>query len=80
LSFSIHLHSDIEDGIAEFISENKCDLLVMFTHNPGFLEKLFGRSSAREMVFETWIPPLLTFNKELIRGTKKNLHARYQLD
>lgn len=79
LSFSIQLHNDIEDGIAEFISENKCDLLVMFTHNPGFLEKLFGRSSAREMVFETWVP-LLTFNKELIKGPKKNLTARYQFD
>lgn len=79
LSFSIRLHSDVEDGIAEFISENKCDLLVMFTHNPGFLEKLFGRSSTREMVFETWIP-LLTFNKELIKGTKKNLQTRYQFD
>jgi hypothetical protein len=51
ISISFSLHDDMEEGIAEFVSQNQADLLVMFTHHVSFFEKLFAKSSKRELAF-----------------------------
>ena len=79
ITVSFSLHSDIEDGIAEFISQNQGDLLVMFTHNVSFFEKLFAKSYTRELAFQTRLP-LLTFKKQLAVDRKKGVKTDYALD
>jgi len=70
---SVHIfpHKIIEGGIEEFITVTKGDILVMFTHNPTFFEKLLGKSATREMTFQTKIP-ILTFKKLLKLENKRN--------
>lgn len=63
LTVSVVVNDNVEEAIDSFIASVKGDLLVMFTHNPSFLEKLFGKSITREMAFHNWIP-LLTFKKK----------------
>ena len=65
ISFSVYLQPNIENGILEFLSTNPCDLLVMFTQHSGFFDKLFQKSSTREIAFHA-NTPLFSFNKNLI--------------
>lgn len=50
----------IEGAIDQYIGVSKADLLVMFTHNLTFYEKLFDRSLTRRMAFQSSVP-LLAF-------------------
>lgn len=63
-SISYHeVQSDsIDKAISTFLVEAKADMLVMFTHELGFYEKLFGKSVTRTMAFQTRVP-LLVFNR-----------------
>lgn len=47
------------NGIEEFISSKKPDLLVMFSHKHTFLENVLGRANTSEMAFQTRIPLLV---------------------
>jgi nucleotide-binding universal stress UspA family protein len=51
---------DVDDAIEQYVIINKPDLLVMFTHDPTFYEKLFDRSFTRRMAFHSKVP-LLAF-------------------
>ena len=62
ITFHILLNDDIAEGIDEYLAETKADMLVMFTHNLSFFERLFGKSVTRKMAFQSWIP-LLTMKK-----------------
>lgn len=53
---------DVGKAIAGFIDEINADMLVMFTHELDFYEKLFGRSVTRTMAFQSRVP-LLVFNR-----------------
>lgn len=53
---------DVGKAIAEFIDTVKADMLVMFTHERDFYEKLLGRSVTRTMAFQSRVP-LLVFNR-----------------
>lgn len=53
---------DIEKEIGNFIKKTGADLLVMFTEEHTFLQKLFGESVTRTMAFESRVP-LLAFNR-----------------
>ncbi len=59
---SIHVHiansGNIEEAIDEHIARIQADLLVTFTHDLNFFEKLFGKSITREMAFHSRIPLL----------------------
>lgn len=52
--------NDVDDAIEQYVIVNKPDLLVMFTHDPTFYEKLFDRSFTRRMAFHSKVP-LLAF-------------------
>lgn len=62
LSIKVSFNDDIEEAIGEYIDDVKADMLVMFTHQLTFFEKLFNESYTRRMAFQTWIP-LLTIKK-----------------
>lgn len=50
----------IDDAINHYITINKADLLIMFTHNHTFYDKLLDRSYTRRMAFQSKVP-LLAF-------------------
>ncbi len=53
---------DVDQAIGQFIKKTGADMLVMFTHQRSFFEKLLGQSVTRSMAFQTRIP-LLAFNR-----------------
>ncbi len=63
-SISYHqVYSDnIDKAIASFLEHAKADILVMFTHELDFYDKLFGKSVTRSVAFQTHVP-LLVFNR-----------------
>ncbi len=62
ITFQVSINDEITEGIDEYIAAIKADMLVMFTHNLTFFEKLFGKSVTRQMSFQSFIP-LLTMKK-----------------
>lgn len=63
---------NIDQSIEDYVTEMKADLLTTFTHDHNFYDKLFDRSIARKMAFQSKVP-LLAF-KQGVRsaGTKKS--------
>ncbi|REJ83576.1 MAG: hypothetical protein DWQ44_03190 [Bacteroidetes bacterium] len=62
--FHISKNSKVVDGIDAYMELINADLLAMFTHELTFLEKLFGKSLTRQMVFHSKTP-MLTFIREV---------------
>lgn len=62
ISYHVVKSDNMQEAINTFIASKHADLLAMFTHKPDFYEKLFNKSMARKMAFQSDIP-LLTFNK-----------------
>jgi nucleotide-binding universal stress UspA family protein len=52
----------VDEAIARFMNEMKADMLVMFTHQRSFFDKLLGKSVTRSMAFQSRVP-LLAFNR-----------------
>ena len=57
--FHLVKDGDVNHGIRSYLEKNTTDLLVMVTHEHGFLDRLFGRSHTRAMVYDTHIPLLV---------------------
>lgn len=55
--------ASIDEAINHYVMINKADLLIMFTRNPTFYDKLFDRSCTRRMAFQSKVP-LLAFKGE----------------
>jgi nucleotide-binding universal stress UspA family protein len=62
LAFTVVRAKDIVSGLHERITTLRPDVLAMFTHRPGFLEKAMGKSVTREMISEAKLP-VLSFNR-----------------
>jgi nucleotide-binding universal stress UspA family protein len=62
ITFTVSLHDDAAEGINQYVIKHKTDILVMFTNELTFFEKLFGQSVTREVAFLSNVP-LLTFKK-----------------
>ena len=62
ITFHVAINDQILEEIDEYTADIKADMLVMFTHDLTFFEKLFGKSVTRQMAFHIWIP-LLTIKK-----------------
>lgn len=52
----------IEGAIDQYLNVSKADLLMMFTHDLTFFDKLFDRSHTRKMAFHSSVP-LLAFKQ-----------------
>ncbi len=57
--FSMVKDVSVIQGIQAFARQQGSDLLVMVAHKHGLLERLFGKSSTREMAHETNLPLLV---------------------
>lgn len=62
ISLHVASNDNISDAVDGFVTEQKADLLALFTHQLDFYEKLFGRSVTRQLAFHARVP-MLTFNK-----------------
>jgi len=58
MTFQIAINDDTTEGINDYIADIKADILVMFTRERTFFEKIFGKSVTREMAFHSWVPIL----------------------
>jgi nucleotide-binding universal stress UspA family protein len=58
LSLKVVLSDDITAAINNYVTEQRADLLVMFTHELGLFEKIFGKGQTRKMAFHTEVPLL----------------------
>lgn len=62
IEFHSSTNENISEGIENFIAKINADMLVMFTHELSFYEKIAGKSVTREVALGTKIP-MLIFNK-----------------
>lgn len=67
ISFHQLQSDDVAKAIENFIGENKADILVMYTHELDFLERVMDMSVTRKMAFHTKVP-LLVFNRSTVQG------------
>lgn len=67
LAFTVVQATDIVTGLHERIAALRPDVLAMFTHRLGFLEKAMGKSVTREMISEARLP-VLSFNRTKSRS------------
>jgi len=56
--YNILKADDFSDGISQYISENKINLLIFFPHHHNLMEKLFFKTHTAELVDEINIPML----------------------
>ncbi|HYF31845.1 MAG TPA: universal stress protein [Chitinophagaceae bacterium] len=61
--FHIIKDSEVKHGIELYLEQNRTDMLVMITHEHGFLSRLFGRSHTKAMVYDTHVPLLVLKDK-----------------
>lgn len=66
ISHEFHLvtDSEVKHGIETYLEENPSDLLVMVTHEHSFLDRLFGKSHTKAMVYDTHLPLLVLRDKQ----------------
>jgi nucleotide-binding universal stress UspA family protein len=62
--FHIVTDSAVKHGIESYLQEHRTDLLVMVTHGHSFLERLFGKSHTKAMVYDTHVPLLVLRDKK----------------
>lgn len=62
--FHIVTDSEVKHGIESYLQENRTDLLVMVTHEHSFLERLFGKSHTKAMIYDTHVPLLVLRDKK----------------
>lgn len=56
-------HSDINEGLEKFVTENKIDLLAILSHKKNWFEDLFSRTRAKKISYHNSIP-LLVYQSE----------------
>jgi nucleotide-binding universal stress UspA family protein len=52
-------HTDIIQGLEEYIENREIDLIALTTHKRGMIERLFNPSIARKMIFHSYVPLLI---------------------
>jgi len=57
-SFSFPVDKNVTDGLNQFVSEQRVDLMIMVPRKHEWLESLFVKSKTRDMMFH-WHVPLL---------------------
>jgi nucleotide-binding universal stress UspA family protein len=58
-SFSFPINKNVTDGLNEFVSEQKVDLIIIMPRKDEWLESLFVKSKTKDMVFHWHVPVLM---------------------
>lgn len=53
------VHDDVEKGLNEFVEKNNIGMLALIYHDQGFLNRIFGKSTSRQLTYHTKIPLLV---------------------
>lgn len=53
------VNNDVEKGLNDFVVKNNVDMLALIYHDHGFLSRIFGRSTTRNLTYHTKIPLLV---------------------
>jgi nucleotide-binding universal stress UspA family protein len=69
IQFHVLNSKNISKAVDHFVSDQKTDVLTMFTHQLDFYEKLFDKSITRKLAFQSKVP-MLTFNKTNLKVRK----------
>ncbi|MBK9981467.1 MAG: universal stress protein [Saprospiraceae bacterium] len=59
-------HNDINEGLENFVNENKIDLLALLSHKRNWFEDLFSKTRAKSISFHKTIPLLVYQSENLI--------------
>ncbi len=59
-------YNDINEGLENFVNENKIDLLAMLSHKRNWFEDLFSKTRAKSISFHKTIPLLVYQSENLI--------------
>jgi nucleotide-binding universal stress UspA family protein len=59
-------HTDIDEGLEAFVSENKIDLLALLSHKRNWFEDLFSKTRAKNISFHQTIPLLVYQSEHLV--------------
>lgn len=72
----------IGEAIIDFVAHEKLDMLAFIPHHHQFLERLFGKSHSKEMIFKTKVPLLLLPEKKkdaastVVRHTDQKINVQ----
>jgi nucleotide-binding universal stress UspA family protein len=66
ISFHVSRNNSIADEVDTFVTDQKADMLAMFTHKLDFYEKLFAKSVTRQLAFHATVP-MLTLNRTTLQ-------------
>jgi nucleotide-binding universal stress UspA family protein len=69
IQFHVLNSKDVSKAVDKFVSDQKTDLLTMFTHQLDFYERLFDKGITRKLAFHSKVP-MLTFNKTNLKVRK----------
>jgi nucleotide-binding universal stress UspA family protein len=67
-SFSFPVNKKVTDGLNEFVSEQRVDLIIMMPRKDEWLESLFVKTKTKDMVFH-WHVPVLILSDTKITNT-----------
>ncbi|MDV7389853.1 universal stress protein, partial [Arthrospira platensis SPKY1] len=56
INFHVLAGASVEEAIAEFVDIHDVDVLVMYTAQQSWLDRLFRKSYTRSMAFATHVP------------------------
>ncbi len=62
-------HKDINEGLEQFIVENKMDLLAILSHKKSWVDEFFNQNRAKELSYHQSIP-LMVYQLENLRNLK----------
>jgi nucleotide-binding universal stress UspA family protein len=60
LKIEVLVSKDIDKALDRYVTEQKADLVCLFSHQHGFYDKLFNRSQTKKIAFQSKVP-LLAF-------------------
>ncbi|MBS1935150.1 MAG: universal stress protein [Bacteroidetes bacterium] len=71
-SFHFISNRDIEEGINDFLSSHKTDLLIVMPGKHGFWESLLNKSFSKELIVHASLPVLSVLQNDQVNGTHKH--------
>jgi nucleotide-binding universal stress UspA family protein len=64
-------HKDVNEGLEQFMNENKMDLLAILSHRRSWMDEIFHQNRAKQLSYSHSMP-LLVFQMENLQAQKNN--------
>ena len=66
IDFRIIQGTDLQEALVNYLEENNIDILVMLTHQRGFIQELFQGSLTKKMAYHISTSPILVIQKHIL--------------